>query len=181
MEVKFNPSEMLECGLEGEVEFEMSENDNVDSMNSSKSSKTFRKLTILSKEVEEQIENLEQKLKIARRKGRKDKMKKITDKIDRLRSGLVGDDYEFDYTHLPAGSDQSSSLRIESRINSFRTKKTNSSIIFSIQPRSIRTVLVSFRAINSGLISSVLIIFLTLLGISSSVKKYLRNNLCTGI
>ncbi|KAJ9080853.1 hypothetical protein DSO57_1020571 [Entomophthora muscae] len=43
--------------------------------------------SILTAEVEQQIEALEQKLKIARRKGHDDKVKKIEDKLERLRNG----------------------------------------------------------------------------------------------
>ncbi|KAI8056209.1 hypothetical protein BDF22DRAFT_741502 [Syncephalis plumigaleata] len=42
---------------------------------------------LLSEDAQEKIESLEQKMKIARRKGRSDKVKKLEDKLDRLRRG----------------------------------------------------------------------------------------------
>jgi len=167
IEVKYNPVDFLEYGIGVHVEFEMLENDDLNSDNS-KSAKPRRKITILSKETEEQIEGLEQKLKIARRKGRKDKMKKISDKIERLKSGLVGEDYE------------SSIPRVDTRVESFRTKKTDSGVIFSIQPLSIRTVLVSFKATSDSLDFSVSISFIYYLGVYP-FKKYYRNILCSRV
>ncbi|KAJ3290798.1 hypothetical protein HK104_006518 [Borealophlyctis nickersoniae] len=52
-----------------------------------------RRVMMLSKEMEEEIEHLEQKLKIAKRKGRKDKLMKLVDKLDKLRAGIVEDQY----------------------------------------------------------------------------------------
>ncbi|KAJ3043675.1 hypothetical protein HDV00_004448 [Rhizophlyctis rosea] len=52
-----------------------------------------RPVMLLSKEMEEEIEHLEQKLKIAKRKGRKDKVKKVADKLEKLRAGIVEDQY----------------------------------------------------------------------------------------
>ncbi|KAI8821376.1 uncharacterized protein EV422DRAFT_40284 [Fimicolochytrium jonesii] len=60
--------------------------------------KRRRPLMMLSKEMEEEIEHLEQKLKIAKRKGHKDKVKKLLDKLHKLRAGIVGDDYNEDST-----------------------------------------------------------------------------------
>ncbi|KAI9597125.1 hypothetical protein BDF19DRAFT_464050 [Syncephalis fuscata] len=56
---------------------------------------------LLSEDAQEKIESLEQKMKIARRKGRSDKVKKLEDKLDRLRRGTpdepdVGQDLEED-------------------------------------------------------------------------------------
>lgn len=154
MEVKFNPVELSEYGIDVQVEFEMLEDDFLDS-SYSRIFKNRRKITILSKDVEEQIENLEQKLKIARRKGRKDKMKKITDKIERLKSGLVGEDYEYENSTSSPTAEPVSTFQLEGRAESFRTKKTDSGIVFSIQPRSIRTVLATFGAVSDNLKFSV--------------------------
>lgn len=52
-----------------------------------------RPLMMLSKEVEEEIEHMQQKVKIAERKGRKDKAKKLLEKIEKLRSGVSTEDY----------------------------------------------------------------------------------------
>jgi hypothetical protein len=52
-----------------------------------------RPMMMLSKEMEEEIEHMQQKVKIAERKGRKDKAKKLLEKIEKLRSGVSTDDY----------------------------------------------------------------------------------------
>lgn len=51
---------------------------------------------ILSKEIEEQIEHIEQKVKIARRKGRPDKVEKLLSKLEQLRSGILDSTYAND-------------------------------------------------------------------------------------
>ena len=55
-----------------------------------------RPLMMLSKEMEELIEQVDQKIKIAKRKGRKDKVKRLTEKLVRLRMGEVLDEYSID-------------------------------------------------------------------------------------
>ncbi|TPX41332.1 hypothetical protein SeLEV6574_g06148 [Synchytrium endobioticum] len=49
---------------------------------------------LLSKADEEKLEQLEQKLKIATRKNRPDKVRKLTDQIERLKSGLEENSFE---------------------------------------------------------------------------------------
>ncbi|KAJ3156718.1 hypothetical protein HDU86_003942 [Geranomyces michiganensis] len=174
-----------------------------------------RPLLMLSKEMEEEIEHLEQKLKIAKRKGYKDKVKKVLEKLDKLRAGIVDDEYkeedvkpksanktnvagdkevsagsDGDATPRPvpavvmpsgttvreldkvtAASDGGSSSLEPSRRTSqlnighdiavastdspavtsagvlapFKPKKTEYSIVFALEPRTIRTVAVRFR------------------------------------
>ena len=156
MEVSFNDLEMLTGDIKGQISFDMLEedvfDDTADQITETKVRRRRRPMLMMSKDMEEQIEHLEQKLKIARRKGRKDKVKKIVDKMERLRCGLIGEDYEND------GSDIEKSAVAMSRADSatqqgepghdqvisIKTKKTDHSIVFSIAPRSIRTVVVSF-------------------------------------
>ncbi|KAI9139015.1 hypothetical protein BKA69DRAFT_705580 [Paraphysoderma sedebokerense] len=160
---------------------------------------------MLDAEIEELIESLEQKLKIAKRKGRKDKVKKITEKIAKLRKGevdepgkdkepadnrtetesavSVGDNSTIDdvrseksvapdlatETGLPTdnanldaksasppnsntGSEfpsrrSSWNLKSPSAPISFRTRKTEHSIVFSLDPRSTKQISVNIRPI----------------------------------
>ncbi|RKP27703.1 hypothetical protein SYNPS1DRAFT_26661 [Syncephalis pseudoplumigaleata] len=69
---------------------------------------------LLSEDAQEKIESLEQKMKIARRKGRSDKVKKLEDKLDRLRRGTpdepqvgegVDEDEDGDKLHGDEGDD----------------------------------------------------------------------------
>ncbi|OUM65110.1 hypothetical protein PIROE2DRAFT_7914 [Piromyces sp. E2] len=79
-DVKFNNYKLE---FEFEDEDELYETDRLDG-----NEKVRRhKPVILTKEMEEELEHLEQKLKIAKRKGRKDKVKKMQIKIERLKSG----------------------------------------------------------------------------------------------
>ncbi|ORX51768.1 hypothetical protein BCR36DRAFT_582810 [Piromyces finnis] len=71
-------SQNYKLEFEFEDEDELYETDRLDKRN---------KPVILTKEMEEELEHLEQKLKIAKRKGRKDKVKKMQIKIERLKSG----------------------------------------------------------------------------------------------
>jgi hypothetical protein len=58
-----------------------------------KKKKKFQPSLLLSDEIEEQIEQAQQKLKIAERKGKPEKVKKIKDKLEKLKSGVVAEDY----------------------------------------------------------------------------------------
>lgn len=127
--------------------------------------KTRRKrpMVLLSTEAEEQIELLEQKLKIAKRKGHKEKVRKLESKLERLRSGIVGDDYAraddsvkpeqedeeeyfdtFEY-EVPSPSETAPSPSLTAPVSN---KKSENSMIVVLEPRQIRTVAVSFRAVE---------------------------------
>lgn len=160
VDVSFNPDELHLSDIRGEIFFDMLEDDDVESVSKTngigKQKARKRPMMIMTREIEEQIEHLEQKLKIARRKGRKDKLKKISDKIMRLKSGFVGEDYEnepeeggiedasFDTT---AKRQSDVAQRSDSGTGTafIRTKKTKTSVSFALHPRSCRTVLVTFR------------------------------------
>ncbi|RHZ71084.1 hypothetical protein Glove_262g53 [Diversispora epigaea] len=80
IEVRFDPQDLKFNACIGELNFVLQEESDGSSFNSG----------ILSKETEEEIEILEQKVKIARRKGRDDKAKKIEKKLVKLRRGEIG-------------------------------------------------------------------------------------------
>ncbi|ORX81620.1 hypothetical protein K493DRAFT_389168, partial [Basidiobolus meristosporus CBS 931.73] len=106
---------------------------------------------LVSQEVEEQIESMEQKIKIARRKGRDDKVKKLLTKIEKLKRGeplpLAGKDE----SSQADGDKQSSSERASSLVTSeSKSKKSINSIIFSVAPRSIQTISVYFKPYRSN-------------------------------
>ncbi|KAH6570662.1 hypothetical protein BASA62_004240 [Batrachochytrium salamandrivorans] len=104
-EIRVDPKELIFENFKAVLKFELVEDDadffgsgdaadSADALGHTKSRK--RPVKILSSEIEELIEQAEQKLKIAKRKGRKDKIKRLTDKLDKLRSGEVLDEYATD-------------------------------------------------------------------------------------
>ncbi|KAL1925437.1 uncharacterized protein VTP21DRAFT_320 [Calcarisporiella thermophila] len=60
----------------------------------------------LSKEAEEEIESIEQKLKIAKRKGREDKVKKLLKKLEKLKRGVSAEE-EAEDPNAPIASESS--------------------------------------------------------------------------
>ncbi|KAI9361647.1 hypothetical protein DFJ73DRAFT_956941 [Zopfochytrium polystomum] len=86
MEVRLDPSQSPSDLFVVSIFFEVGvdESSGVEGENASK-----RKQVLLSKDMEEKIEALEQKLKIAERKGRKDKAEKILTKLANLRLGKL--------------------------------------------------------------------------------------------
>lgn len=133
----------------------------------------LRPTVLLSKEVEEEIEHIEQKLKIARRKDKPDKVKKLEKKMQDLRSGTISDVYagnEIEERDVPSTmgaaplisdldsgdicaspetikkiNEDSSPVTPVAAPNVLKFKRTPDSIIFSMEPRQIRTIAVSFR------------------------------------
>ncbi|CAG8447057.1 5601_t:CDS:2 [Ambispora gerdemannii] len=86
-EVRVDPKELQYNHCNGEVKFSI-QNDVEGG---------FQTSGLVSKEMEEEIENLEQKVKIAKRKGREDKVKKLEKKISRLQRGEVGREEEDEF------------------------------------------------------------------------------------
>ncbi|KAF9133180.1 hypothetical protein BGW39_010393 [Mortierella sp. 14UC] len=82
-EVRVDPHEMMPLAtgthLGGEIEFTLEDDPGQ---------------AVVTKEMEDEIEILEQKLKIAKRKGREDKVKKVTARLSLLRKGGVEDKVE---------------------------------------------------------------------------------------
>jgi hypothetical protein len=110
---------------------------------------------LLSKETEEKIEQLEQKLKIAIRKGREDKAQKIMDQLQLLKSGGKMNDYEKDEASSPQNESKSPTnpnSKVSSTKDLFekvgRVKATESSIIIPIQPRGIKVVKVHLKPLR---------------------------------
>ena len=160
-----------------------------------------RQQILLSKDVEEEIEQLEQKLKIAQRKGKEDKAEKLADKLVRLRSGVVKNEYDaispfndkgvlHDRVDSPGLMNdvnsqvdlfaESFETRSEARTESLysktalKQKRTESTITIVLDPRQIKTVAVSFRAIESKKEQNV---YLESSDIASKLKIAL-DNLC---
>ncbi|KAI8137679.1 hypothetical protein BJV82DRAFT_674482 [Fennellomyces sp. T-0311] len=100
----------------------------------------------LSKEAEEEIENLEQKLKIARRKGQPDKEKKYLKKLAKLRKLDVADE---DTGKESGGEDQAKKAANEEAKESANIfKKTPESVVFPLDPNATKTISVHFKAIT---------------------------------
>ncbi|KAI8917062.1 hypothetical protein DFJ77DRAFT_331406 [Powellomyces hirtus] len=220
-EVRVDPEDLRFKGCSASFSFDLVDKDDdyVDEAGGQDTSgepkrRRRRPLLMLSKEMEEEIEHLEQKLKIAKRKGYKDKVKKVLAKLDKLRAGIVDDEYtekeeapkaapmmdgasalgdassggDGDVTpratpgnhsneptdRLPEQSGDSMTPSFEasrraSQLNigqdpttgtdsalapgtslPFKVRKTDQSIVFALEPRTIRTVAVYFRPIAIG-------------------------------
>ncbi|KAI9314100.1 hypothetical protein BX666DRAFT_498730 [Dichotomocladium elegans] len=128
----------------------------------------------LSKEAEEEIENLEQKLKIAKRKGQPDKIKKYLKKLAKLRNIEMRDDTETaakPSATSPAGAPESKEGNEDQPASggagddknaggeegvkeSNIYKKTAESVVFPLDPNATKTISVYFklvaRPIQSG-------------------------------
>ena len=91
----------------------------------------------LSKEDDEQVEHLEQKLKIAKRKGQDAKIQKIMDKLVSLQSAPVSQDVEDNTAEEPP---QSPTL--------FKLKKTMHSLIVSMSPCSSVVINVEMKIVT---------------------------------
>jgi hypothetical protein len=107
-----------------------------------------RPMVMLSTETEEEIETLEQKLKIAKRKGHDDKAKKLASRLEKLRLGRPGEDYSEDALTSPRSKTPTSDYNSESFGERRGSYKTLDSIVIVLEPRQIRAVAVSFRAVE---------------------------------
>ena len=94
----------------------------------------------LTKDLVEKIEQLEQKLKIATRKGREDKADKIKEQLLLLRAGK--DEFFSHANGHELESGNADSLRPDTKM----IKATNHSLIFPVGPRQTKTLKVFFRA-----------------------------------
>jgi hypothetical protein len=107
-------------------------------------------MVMLSTETEEEIETLEQKLKIAKRKGHEDKVKKLASRLEKLRLGRPGEDYSEETLTSPRSktpqSDFYEPVNSDERRDSY--SKTLDSIVIVLEPRQIRAVAVSFQAVE---------------------------------
>lgn len=99
-EIRFDPQKIASKNCMGEISFDVVEGEHDDAAGATDvtgggKSSSRKKRMLVSKEMEEQIESLEQKLKIAKRKGRDDKVQKLTSKLEKLRSGIMDDDDKY--------------------------------------------------------------------------------------
>ncbi|KAI8903992.1 hypothetical protein EDD86DRAFT_90161 [Gorgonomyces haynaldii] len=117
-EVKVDPTDLVFEKCTGEVLFTLS---NI-------SEDTKKKM--ITQEAEDKIEQLHQKLKIAKTKGKLDKISKIQSEIDQLEQGSI-------------------ETRQRSKTVGPRFKTTEHSIIFPIGPRTLETVKIHFRPKSS--------------------------------
>ncbi|KAI8887461.1 hypothetical protein K501DRAFT_330502 [Backusella circina FSU 941] len=113
-EVRVDPNEVLFGPYYGEFKFDVKE----DGTNT------------LSKEAEEEIENLEQKLKIARRKAQPDKITKYLRKLTKLKN--------------PDESEKDGPSNKEGNVV---FKKTAESVVFPLDPNATKTISVSFKPV----------------------------------
>ncbi|KAG9297531.1 hypothetical protein G9A89_001471 [Geosiphon pyriformis] len=102
---------------------------------------------LVSQEMEEEIENLEQKVKIARRKGREDKVKKIEKKIARLRRGETGREDE-DEDHEPNAKSESKDDKSESLSDGRQTPSEDSFVIANVAEVGSDTTSVTTKSIS---------------------------------
>ncbi|KAI9489901.1 hypothetical protein BDB00DRAFT_875869 [Zychaea mexicana] len=114
----------------------------------------------LSKEAEEEIENLEQKLKIARRKGQPDKEKKYLKKLAKLRKLDVLEE-DGDASKNSQNNDSSSGAAAggsedqtkkansaeENKESANIFKKTPESVVFPLDPNATKTISVHFKVV----------------------------------
>ncbi|CAO3646465.1 unnamed protein product [Mucor hiemalis] len=153
-EVRVDPNEVIFGRYYGEFEFDVKEDDT----------------NTISKEAEEEIENLEQKLKIAKRKAQPDKVKKYLRKLAKLKnldnekedsdsgSTKKGKSPKPAKAALPsigAPSTSSSSSTVANaslppstiKENSLVFKKTAESVVFPLDAHASRTVCVTFKPV----------------------------------
>lgn len=143
-EVRVDPNEMATSGYYVEFDFDVKEDDT----------------NTLSKEAEEEIENLEQKLKIAKRKAQPDKVKKYLRKLAKLKN--------LDEANPEAGSkdstksvpQQESAIPVSSASSSSTTnsasvkesnvvfKKTAESVVFPLDAHATKTISVIFKPMS---------------------------------
>ncbi|KAJ3261021.1 hypothetical protein HK103_006976 [Boothiomyces macroporosus] len=143
-EVKVDPQELVFEQCSGEIWF---------SIDSSGEDEDGNQKVLLSKEMEERIEQLEQKHKIAVRKGRQDKADKIMEELKLLRAGKVAkSENEKQEDSSPVALNTTKSAHTSAKdllaITSNtvpKVKTTDCSIIFPIGPRCVKTVKVFFK------------------------------------
>jgi hypothetical protein len=93
--------------------------------------------SMLSKDVEDQIEHTEQKLKIAERKNQPDKIKKLKDKLSHLKSGMTIEKYLTDDTDLPTN-------RLPDKENQPNLQRKLHSAVVNVEPRERKTIKIYF-------------------------------------
>lgn len=109
----------------------------------------------LSKEAEEEIENLEQKLKIARRKDQPDKIKKYLKKLAKLRGqeyndeeGIVESSPAQTAGDLKKPSEDGTATGTAPKESSAIIKKTAESVVFQLDPNATKTISVHLKVME---------------------------------
>jgi hypothetical protein len=132
-EVRVNPDDLNFSNFNAEIWFAVEGDDD----------ETSQKM-LLSKEAEERIEQLEQKHKIATRKGQTEKISKIEEELKMLRSGKSPSQIG----KLDPVGDEIAEKTKDALIH--KVKSTEHSIIFSINPRCIKLVKVYFKPLSKS-------------------------------
>lgn len=173
-EVRIDPQHLKFGTFCAEVSFSIPDDEiNISNGDIKKRSNTLQKVMI-TKQTEEQIEHLSQKLKIAQRKGQKEKVDKIVEQLALLQSGTTADSCNLkspeteikeailssssDALHVPTESPIENSERklsdsdstksrpsSASHAQNHKVKRTDWGIIFGIPPLGIRSIKVHFR------------------------------------
>ncbi|KAI9245300.1 hypothetical protein BY458DRAFT_560823 [Sporodiniella umbellata] len=130
-EVRVDPNEVNFGHFYGEFDFEVKDDDT----------------NTISKEAEEEIENLEQKLKIAKRKAQPEKVEKYMRKLAKLKN------LESPISSVPSNSNESSTLTLTSNTkeNNVVFKKTVESVVFSLDAHATKTICVIFKPVQRPL------------------------------
>ncbi|KAJ3325372.1 hypothetical protein HDV06_004231 [Boothiomyces sp. JEL0866] len=152
-EVKVDPQELMFEQCTGEIWFSVDNNGDDEDGNQK---------IMISKEMEERIEQLEQKHKIAIRKGRQDKADKILEELKLLRAGKVGksdNEKQEEFSPVPLANTKSTHTSAKDLITApsptvpQKVKTTDCSIIFPIGPRCVKTVKVFFKPSRTSRVS----------------------------
>ncbi|KAJ3395154.1 hypothetical protein HDU84_002728 [Entophlyctis sp. JEL0112] len=108
-----------------------------------------QKQLVLTKEMMEQIEELEQKLKIYRRKGKTEKIKKAEEKLEKLKLGSMDDDIgkAKDESDLSNGKFSANETdQVAQKVE--KARHTAKSLVVWIEPRAIKTIKVHVKPIK---------------------------------
>ncbi|KAG0164422.1 hypothetical protein DFQ28_010304 [Apophysomyces sp. BC1034] len=147
-EVRVDPNEVIFGKYYGEFDFIVEDDE----------------CNTLSKEAEEEIENLEQKLKIAKRKGQPDKVKKYLKKLAKLKKIEVDDEEAVEGKAENVKQESAANVNEEKAASKAEVpdqdlwtsslkespvifKKTSESVVFPLDPQATKTISVYFKAV----------------------------------
>ncbi|KAH7052805.1 hypothetical protein BKA57DRAFT_391544, partial [Linnemannia elongata] len=145
-EVRVDPHEMMPLAagthLGGEIEFTL-EDDPAGQ-------------AVVTKEMEDEIEILEQKLKIAKRKGRDDKVKKVTARLSLLRKGGLSSPLADSVTKGTASTTPTSATPVTTPTvkDMPKFKRTDHSIVFTLEGGKTKSVSAYFTALRDPVYAS---------------------------
>ncbi|KAI8978048.1 hypothetical protein BDB01DRAFT_800596 [Pilobolus umbonatus] len=134
-EIRVDPNEVVFGNYYAEFDFDVKDDDT----------------NTISKEAEEEIENLEQKLKIAQRKGQPDKISKYMRRLAKLKNLEDAEDEVGDSSKKvePASSTKFKPMlsTLYEKEGNVIFKKTAESVVFPLEAHASKTVYVSFRPV----------------------------------